>query len=238
MTSDRLILNESQAIELISKADSKTPIILDFDETLLLRNSTAEYLNNLRPRLIGFILLGLLKIIKPWMWLPKPFRGDKTRDWFLVVVPSILLPWTVFLWRQKAKQLAEDYANEKLVIAVNNNSHSSVIFASLGFDFIIDPILQQLPLKCLRNTTCQEYSLVSCRFWQGAKDRNIGKLSMLNKKLSNSEIRSAVVITDSKDDLPLLQVVKYPCLIVWSLAKYIHPFQDYWLSLAIAKFKH
>lgn len=238
MQSDRLISDESQAINAIAKADKDTVIILDFDETLLLRNSTAEYLNNLRPRLLGFILLAVIKLIKPWKWLPKPLRGDKTRDWFLVVIPTILLPWTLFRWQKKAKQLAKNYGNSKLITAVNNNDRSLIIFASLGFEFVINPILQQLPLKCLTETDCQHDRLVSCRFWQGAKDRNQGKLLMMREVLSEKAIASAVVVTDSKDDFPLLQVVKYPCLVIWTQAKYIHPFQDFWLSSLINKLRN
>ncbi|MGD1920427.1 MAG: hypothetical protein ACFCAD_17015 [Pleurocapsa sp.] len=146
MQSDHLNLEESQAIDLILQADTNTSIIVDFDETLLLRNSTAEYLNSLRPGLVGFILLAMLKIIRPWRWLPKPFRGDKIRDWFLVVTPTILLPWTIFLWQQKAQKLAQNRANSALIAALNQNCHSPIIFASLGFNFIIKPILHHLPL--------------------------------------------------------------------------------------------
>ncbi len=237
MQSDRLISNESQAISLIVKADENTSIILDFDETLLLRNSTAQYLDNLRPRFIGFILLTVLKIIRPWVWFPKPFRGEKIRDWFLVVVPTILLPWTFFLWQNKAQQLAKDYGNSELITAVNSNAHSPIIFASLGFNFIINPILQHLLLNCITNHS-QPYQLIGCRFWQGAKDRGKGKLLMMQEILSESAIASAIVVTDSQDDLPLLQVVKYPCLIVWSTAKYINPFQDFWLHSLLDKFKN
>ena len=236
MPSDRLIRDESRAIDLILKADEDTAIILDFDETLLLRNSTAEYINSLRPRLIGFILLTIIRIIKPWVWLPVPLKGEKTRDWFLVTIPTVLLPWTLLLWRKKAKQLAQDYGNYELISAINQNTHGSIIFASLGFEFIINPILQELPLKCLTEAN-QNYLLVCCRFWQGAKDRNKGKLLMMQEVLSESAIASAIVVTDSNDDLPLLQVVKYPCLIIWSLAKYINPFQDFWLSSLIKKIK-
>ena len=65
MNADRNIAlcESSQAIAAITEASQYTPIILDFDETLLLRNSTAEYINNLRPRFLGFCLIILLKII-------------------------------------------------------------------------------------------------------------------------------------------------------------------------------
>ena len=210
-----------KAIKAIANATKDNLIILDFDETLLLRNSTAEYIDSLRPRLLGFILVTLLKIVRPWYWLPQPFRGDQTRDWFLVTIPTILLPWSLLLWQQRAQKLAQDYENSVLVSTVENNSEAPIIVASLGFNFIINPILQQMSMRCDR--------LVGCRFWQGASDRNQGKLLMMQEVLSEAEIKSAILITDSEDDLPILEIVGQPYLVVWSAAKYVNPFEDFWL---------
>ena len=215
------LIDKSKTIDLIKNAPENISIILDFDETLFLRNSTAEYLDSLRPRLIGLILLKILSLIKPWTWLPKPFRGSKIRDWFLVTIPTILLPWTFLLWQQKAKKLAQNYGNSELITAVNKNSNSPVIIATVGFNFIINPILKQLPI---RNDL-----MIGCRFWQGAKDRGKGKLLMIQEALPESSIKSAIVVTDSCDDMPLLQVVDKPCLIIWPLAKYSPPLKDVYL---------
>ncbi|MEN9519186.1 MAG: hypothetical protein RLZZ381_1774 [Cyanobacteriota bacterium] len=222
-------INSESAISAIANATSDNPIIIDFDETLLLRNSTAEYINSLRPRLLGFILIMLLKIIRPWCWLPKIFRGNQTKDWYLVTIPTLLLPWTLLFWRQKAKKLAEKYSNTEIIDAINSNTDAPVIVASLGFNFIITPILQYIPMRY--------DSLVGCRFWQGASDRQQGKLLMMQKVLSLSAITSAVLVTDSEDDLDLLQVVKQPCFVLWSTAKYVDPFQDFWLDALVKKLK-
>ncbi|MEY2832853.1 MAG: hypothetical protein RLZZ574_2112, partial [Cyanobacteriota bacterium] len=55
-------INPESAILAIANATQDNPLIIDFDETLLLRNSTAEYINSLRPRLLGFLLIMVLKI--------------------------------------------------------------------------------------------------------------------------------------------------------------------------------
>jgi hypothetical protein len=222
-------INPESAISAIANATKKTPVILDFDETLILRNSTAEYINSLRPRLIGFILIMFLKIIRPWYWLPGSFKGVQTKDWYLVTIPSILLPWTLLLWQQRAKKLAKDYSNTEIISVVDSNTRAPVIVASVGFNFIITPILQHIPMRCDR--------LISCRFWQGAGDRQRGKLLMIQERLSESEITAAILVTDSVDDLPLLQVVKQPCFVLWSAAKYIDPFQDFWLDVLAKKLK-
>ena len=223
------IIDSQQAIAAIVNATKDNPVILDFDETLLLRNSTAEYINSFRPRIVGFALIILLRIIRPWYWLPGALRGDKTRDWYLVTIPTILLPWTLLLWKKKAKRLAEDRSNSEIIRAVESNPHAPVIVASLGFKFIIQPILEHMPVRCDR--------LVSCRFWRGAGDRNKNKLLMMREVLSPSEIESAILVTDSQDDLPLLQVVKQPCFVLWSGAKYVEPFKDLWVYAFLKRFK-
>ena len=222
------LASKSKAINLIKDAAQDTSIILDFDETLLLRNSTAEYINSLRPRLIGFILVSILKVFRPWVWLPQPFRGDKIRDWFLIIIPTILLPWSLLLWQKKAQKLAQNYGNLELIEAVKQNCDSPIIIASLGFNFVINPILKHLPIRYDR--------LVGCRLWR-TSDRHQGKLLMMRSVLSDSQIHSAIVVTDSEDDIALLQVVAHPCLLVWSLAKYIDPFSDFWLFSLLKEIK-
>ena len=91
------LISQAEVTKLVETASSNSLIILDFDETLLLRNSTAEYLNSLRPRIIGLLLLKLLYFLRPWCWLPKPFKGTKVQDWFLVTASTILLPWTAWI---------------------------------------------------------------------------------------------------------------------------------------------
>ncbi|MBE9044112.1 hypothetical protein IQ255_06790 [Pleurocapsales cyanobacterium LEGE 10410] len=223
------LIEEQAALDAIANTSENVSIILDFDETLLLRNSTAEYINSLRPRLVGFILVRFLKVIQPWNWLPQPFNGYKVRDWFLVTVPTVLLPWTLLLWRRTAKKIAEDYGNIELISAANSNPKAQIIVASLGFNFIINPILRHLPIRCDR--------LVSCRFWRGAGDRHQGKLLMMQEVLLEKEIKSAILITDSEDDLPLLQVVRQPYFVLWSRAKYIVPFKDFGLNNLLEKLK-
>jgi len=215
------LIDKPQAIDAIEKADQSVSIIVDFDETLFLRNSTAEYLDNLRPRLLGLLLIKIISLLKPWSWLPKPFQGIQVRDWFLVFIPTIFLPWTWFLWQIKAKQLAKNHGNQELIKAVNQNTNSQVVVATLGFNFIVNPILRCLPIR--------QDLLLGCRLWQGALDRGKGKLKMIQERLPQSSIESAIVVTDSVDDLPLLQVVKQPCLVIWPLAKYIPPLKNVYL---------
>lgn len=208
-------------IEAIKTASKNTPIILDFDETLLLRNSTAEYLNSLQPRLIGALLLRIFNYFQPWNWLPLSIRGKDSRDWFLIIGTTLLLPWTLLFWQNKAKQLAKDFSNQEIISALNQNNQADVVVATLGFNLIVLPILKHIPIN---------YSqLITCRFWRGAIDRHKGKLQMVIDALGIEVVKRSLVVTDSSDDLPLLAKAAQPYYVVWSQAKYTIPMNDLYL---------
>ncbi|HHP7232224.1 MAG TPA: hypothetical protein ACFCUY_15360 [Xenococcaceae cyanobacterium] len=207
----------AKTLAAIETATEDIPIIVDFDETLLLRNSTAEYLKNLQPYLLGALILKLLNYLKPWNWLPFPFRGTISQDWLQVIITTLLLPWNLWLWQNKAKQLADNYRNIQLVAALNKKSSNSIIIATLGFKFIVRPIMQDILLKGdFREARLISDRLIACRFWQGASDRQLGKLPMVLKVLDAAAVSRAIVITDSETDRDLLLQVATPCLVVWT----------------------
>ena len=205
----------SDVIDLIETASEKTPIIVDFDETLFLRNSTEEYLNTLQPRVIGAVFLGLLDYLKPWNWLQGSFKGEISRDWLRVVISTLLFPWTLFLWYWRAQQLAHLQGNTDLLQAIAKNVSSRVIVATKGFAFIVSPLLKHLSLP--RNT---RNNLIACRFWKGIVDRQVDKKERVIAALGADTVKRAIVVTDSTDDASLLSAVAKPCLVVWPKAKY------------------
>ena len=54
---DSEFLSQDQLAKSIAQASPDTSVIVDFDETLFLLNSSAEYLNSLQPRFIAAIIL-------------------------------------------------------------------------------------------------------------------------------------------------------------------------------------
>ncbi|GAB4527669.1 MAG: hypothetical protein Tsb0014_08580 [Pleurocapsa sp.] len=201
----------SRVIETV-KAAKNTSIIVDFDETIFLRNSTSEYLNSLQPRLLGALVLRLLNHVQPWYWLPAPFKGEKSRDWLLIVTTTLLFPWTMLFWQKKAKKLGEAFGNQELIKVLNNNNSNSIIIATLGFRLIVNPILKNIPLKYDR--------LIACDFWRGIIDRHRGKLAMTLEALGEKAVSNAIAITDSLEDLPLLKQVSKPLYTIWPQASY------------------
>lgn len=207
----------------ITQATPDTPVIVDFDETLFLLNSSAEYLNSLRPRFIAAIILKFLSFTKPWRFPIKSGKDSEVRDWFLILFMTLLLPWNIFLWPKTAKKLAENYSNQELITELNKNNNTHLVIATLGFQFIVEPILKFMPIH---------YSqLIACRFWQGASDRQKGKLAMVKESIKQEQISTSILITDSLDDEPLLKEVAKPFLITWRQAKYNSPMADIYFPL-------
>ncbi len=207
-----------QAVEAVQSATDSL-IILDFDETLFLRNSTEAYLDTIYPRPLGAVCLLAVKFMRPWRWLPVHLRENViSRDWCLVLVATLLFPWTLLVWQFKAKRLAQAYWNQPLVEAIARNPNARVVIATLGFDWIVNPLLKHLPAEIALKV---EQEAIVCRFWQGAADRAKGKLRMVTEAVGETSLAKAIVVTDSSTDAPLLAVVKTPCLVQWPEAKYI-----------------
>lgn len=193
-------------------------VLVDFDETLFLRNSTEEYLNSLQPRSLGAILLIALDILKPWNRLPGQLKGEISRDWCRVVIGTLLFPWTLLLWPSRAKKLIKNYTNQRLVKILTEPSNSRIIIATLGFDWIVNPMFKHLPFA--------PDGVISCRFLQGGFDRRRGKHELAKAALSQEELDNAAVITDSMDDEQLLNIVGAPYFIRWPEAKYVPAMSD------------
>ena len=216
-------LSQEQLPKSISQAAPGTPVIVDFDETLFLLNSSAEYLNSLQPRFVAAIILKLLSFTKPWRLLIKSSKDSEVRDWFLILFMTLLFPWNIFLWQKNAKQLAENYSNTQLITELKKNNNTNLIIATLGFQFVVEPILKFMSINYNQ--------LISCRFWQGGSDRQKGKLAMVQQSIQQEQISRGILITDSLDDESLLKEVANPFLITWSKAQYNSPMSDIYFPL-------
>jgi len=218
---------DDQVLNAVQNAAKDSPIIVDFDETLFLRNSTQAYLGSIYPRPLGAAFLIVTKAIKPWRFFPGPFKTNNiSKDWLLVIAATLLFPWTVIVWHWRAKALAITYCNQPLAQAIENNAESPIIIATLGFGFIVKPLIKHWPIA---SVVADRTQVVACRFWQGAADRAAGKLKMVLATIDEVSIRKAVVVTDSTADQPILDVAATPCLIVWPEAEFVPAMADLYI---------
>ena len=191
------------------------PLLLDLDETLYLSNSTEDFIDSARP---GSAAAGLMKIldwIKPWRWT----GGEATRDVWRVRVVTLLFPWTAGRWRQRIPRLVERFANQPLVGALRDHA-SPPIIVTAGFRPIVTPLIAALDLGDARIVASRPSSF---------EDRLRGKLALAVDTLGEDAVRRGLVITDSTDDLPLLDACTRPLRTVWPDARYRAALGDIYL---------
>lgn len=181
------------------------PILLDLDETLYLRNSTEDFIDSARPRLLALLLMRGLDLVKPWRWT----GGDVTRDVWRVRLISMCFPRTGAHWRARVSALAGRFTNLRLMAALDGPGMP--IIATVGFQPIVEPLVAALGLPQAR--------IVAARLWT-FDDRRAGKLSLAIGALGDDTVRRALVLTDSAQDLTLLDACARPLRAVWPEARY------------------
>jgi len=193
-----------QAIAAILAHDG--PILLDLDETLYLRNSTEDFIDSARPGLLALVLMRTLEVVKPWRWT----GGEATRDVWRVRSVFVLLPGTLRSWQRRVDGLAARFANAPLLAALESRSMSPIV-ATNGFHPIVVPLVAALGLGDAR--------IVSARLSSFA-DRRCGKLRLAVDALGAETVRDALVLSDSTQDLELLDACARPLRTGWPGANY------------------
>jgi hypothetical protein len=186
--------------------DHVGPVLLDLDETLYLRNSTEDFIDSARPPLLALLLMRMLDVIKPWRWT----GGEPTRDVWRVRLISICFPWTGNRWKRRVAGLAKNFTNLRLIAALKTPGTTPII-TTVGFQPIVAPLVAALGLPQAR--------IVAARLTTFA-DRRDGKLHLAVGALGDDIVRRALVLTDSAQDLTLLNACARPLRTVWPEARY------------------
>lgn len=189
-------------------------VIVDLDETLYLHNSTEDFLDLARPRAAAAILLRLLDVLKPW----RMTGGVATRDVWRVRVVMIVLPWIATSWRRRVAELAAHRRNAPLCDALIRRSPPFVV-ATDGFEPIVRPLVAALGFHDARVVACAPTPA----------DRLRGKLARTREAIGRETIASALVLTDSDADRPLLDACERPILLRWRDARYQRALSDAYL---------
>jgi hypothetical protein len=200
------------------------PILIDLDETLYLRNSTEDYIDSARPRLLALVLLRLFDVLKPW----RLTGGEATRDVWRVRLIRLFFPWTSLIWKARVARLARDYGNRELLVELQRLAAPKTI-VTVGFRPVVAPLIAALGFA--------NHPLVACELTPESRRR--GKLEMARDALGEESVRRALLLTDSLADLPLLQRCARGIRTVWPGATYRRAFADvYFPGQYIAHIKH
>jgi hypothetical protein len=191
------------------------PVLLDLDETLYLRNSTEDFIDSAHPPLAALLLMRMLDFIKPWRWT----GGETTRDVWRVRLISACFPWTGSRWKNRVAGLAKDFTNLRLMAALKIPGTTPII-TTAGFQPIVAPLVAALGLP--------QVQIVAARLSTFA-DRRDGKLHLAVGALGDDTVRRALVLTDSAQDLTLLNACARPLRTVWPEAHYRHALSGVYL---------
>ncbi|MHB8744037.1 MAG: hypothetical protein ACYC9L_13035 [Sulfuricaulis sp.] len=190
------------------------PLLLDLDETLYLRNSTEDFIDSAYPRLLALVLMRMLDGIKPWRWT----GGETTRDVWRVRLISACFPWVQSCWKNRVAKLAACSTNLRLMAALK--TRTAPIITTAGFQPIVAPLVAALGLP--------QAQIVAARL-SNFTDRRDGKLHLAVGALGDDTVRRALVLTDSAQDLALLNACARPLRTVWPEAHHRHALSGVYL---------
>ncbi len=198
------------------------PVVVDFDETLWLRNSTELFLDRARPRWLAFLLLVAVDMFGRLLWFRSEQRRHVYRDWLRLRVITLLMPWTVARWRRDAPTLGPRYANDELLDVLRAHGLDRVGVATTGMAELIEPLLSAFAPQ----TRLWASGHLG---WQGWRIRAVGKLAVLRERQPATPFDTALVITDNDTDLEMQSEVGHFELIKWPKARYRPAFATMYL---------
>lgn len=193
---------------LLDRDEPRRRVLIDFDFTLFLSNSTEEFLGSAKPAFLAVLILKILALFKPWFLLSPQHGYSIWRDAIRVWTIIILMPWTLLLFKNKAPAIFNQYLNQDLAKPLEKVKKQDTIIISFGFKFII----QQL----IAGSSFANANLVSSSIWRPTQLRQQGKLKYLASNGIEIDSEIDIFITDSdKDDADLLTEFRNSFHIQW-----------------------
>lgn len=215
-------MNMYKRVEPNALAAAMTPardrlLVVDFDETLWLRNSTEEFLASVRPVIVAASVLWLLDRLRPWRIIGGRSGAEIYKDWMRVLAVSLIAPWSLRVWEREAAIRGRRHANLKLEAMIREARPREVVVLSNGYQRIIAPLLADLPLENVR--------LVASPLLRGARWRRLGKQRIAEDRFPEDMLDHATLVTDHVTDQDLLNRVGNGLLCVWPNAGYRRAFR-------------
>ena len=185
--------------------------VLDFDETLWLRNSTEEFIAFARPAVLVAVVLQILGLIKPWRLISRAKAGYY-RDWIRVWAVVIVAPWSVLAWRRHAARIGPAHANIPLLNSIAAIHPGRVVVATYGFAMIVRPLLAAIdPALDL---------VVASSLRDAPRLRSIGKGRALELAVGADLLRRSIAVTDNIVDRDLCSRCAHGFYVRWPDAVY------------------
>lgn len=182
-------------------AAHRGPIVVDFDETLLLGNSTSLFLESVRPRLLAYLVVKLADLVRPGR---RESTGPDPAAWRIRLLLA-LLPWSRRTWRRRAGTIARELINRPLVDALAR-ADGPVIISTKGFRPVVEPLVAESGVPAAQVVAIDPRS---------HEDRDEAKLRLTAEALAPDTLDRALVVTDSLVDRALLEASATPLRVQW-----------------------
>lgn len=191
--------------------DDQNALLVDFDETLWLRNSTEEFLGLCRPRKHEKAVLAAIEGYGPWRLARRRHHRSHWRDWMRVAGCVALNRRHLQSWSDAATELGPLHANREITKILHRRDREVVVLSN-GFEPLIRPLLDAMG--------CGHARLLAAPIPNGALWRLRGKLPNARRALGDGFVESCTVITDSADDLDILHAARHGYLVKWPQAEF------------------
>lgn len=200
-----LITDAAAALEAVSTCEED--LILDFDNTLILQNSTERWLDALRPKTLAFLICLVCDFVVGFAARRRWCKAERWRDPLRVAVTTALFPWNYVWWRATAKRRMGRYLNGALAEAAGKTRARQVTIVTFGFEHVIAPLLAGAPIKA---------TLIASGAFSPARNlRKRGKVAALLEAIGPERLKSALFVTDSRDDQEVIDHAGRSALVQW-----------------------
>lgn len=229
-------LPEHQALQCLAELPPGARVVVDFDETLLLANSTLLFIDSVRPRWLAWTVFKLVSLV--FRLLPGALHA--WRDAAVLVSLCLVCPWALPVWRRRAPRTAQAHANQPLARAlVAHCRPEQVVVCSFGLGFVIRPLLAPLWHAVGAQADWAAVPLVASTARSAGTDRRAGKASLLAASGLVVPGEPLAVVTDSLDDRDLLARATHPLFVQWAATRQVPLFRGMYLPLRYAqKLRH
>ncbi|WP_298092733.1 hypothetical protein [uncultured Sphingomonas sp.] len=185
--------------------------VLDFDETLWLRNSTEEFIRFARPSIIVAVVLQILGLLKPWRLCSRQ-NPDYYRDWIRIWAVVLVSPWSVIAWRNHAAKIGRAHVNAGLLRDIAAIRPERIVVATYGFDFIVKPLVAAIDPGM--------EVVVASSLRDAPRLRAIGKGYALECAIGADDLTRSIVVTDNFVDQDLCSACAHGFYVRWPEAVY------------------
>lgn len=206
---DKREAETEQAALLQALRDRAHPhVVLDFDHTVILDNSTERFLKATRPQMLAFLACMLADSVVGAAGRFGLCKPERWRDFMRVLLVTLLLPWSWPYWALTVKRRLRNMINQPLVDAVVAAQPAEITIISFGMHHLVAPLARALPFKS---------RLICCAaFPRFMNLRKCGKVDALCEVLPTEVLEKSLFVTDSREDAPLFDYIGRSFLIEWT----------------------